>query len=196
MNTTIEEVAKREKNSHCRHNFPMPPMRSTKVLEPIALVDETLNEKAKFIYNILEKKQYNSNNTFNEFLDELHLTETDYMLAIQSSLKQPMILLQRKPSHTWNNIFATNMPKLGNANTDAQFVLNAYAGASYCTSYMTKADKSMTNAFKRIRREHEKSKLNAIEMICSLANALFNLQQISAQQAVHIILSLPLNHSS
>jgi len=33
-------------------------------------------------------------------------------------------------------------------------------------------------------------------MIQSLGNALFNLQQILAQQAVHIALSLPLNHSS
>jgi len=54
----------------------------------------------------------------------------------------------------------------------------------------------MTNAFKRIRREHEKRKLNAIEMICSLGNALLNLQHISSQQVVHITLSLPLNHSS
>lgn len=174
----------------------MPLMRITKVLEPIALVHETLNEKAKFIYNILEKKQYNSNNTFDKFLDEFHLTETDYILAIQSTLKQPMILLQQKPSHTWNNSFATNMPKLWNENIDAQFVLNAYAIASYCTSYMKKVDKSMTNAFKRIRREHEKSKLKVIEMVSSLGNVLLNIQQISAQHAVHITLSLPLNHSS
>jgi len=162
---------KKRKISYYRYNFPMPPKRSTKVLEPIALVDETLNEKEKIIYNILEKKQYNSNNTFDKFLDELHLTETDYILAIQSTLKKPLILLQWKPSHTWNNIFAKNMPKLWNENIDAQFVLNAYAAASYCTSYMKKFDKSMTNAFKRIRREHEKSKMNAIEMIHSLAKA-------------------------
>jgi len=127
-------ICKKRKNLHCRYNFSMPPMRRKEVLEPIVLVDETLNEKEKFIYNILEKKQYNRNNTFDEFLDALHLIEIDYILAIQSTLKQPMNLLQRKPSHTWNNNFSKNMPKLWNANSDAQFVLNGYAIASYCTS--------------------------------------------------------------
>ena len=88
------------------------------------------------------------------------------------------------------------MPHLWNANTDAQYVLNAYAAASYCSSYMTKVDRTMTNAFKRIRKEHEKSKIYAIQMIRSLGNDFLNLQQILAQQAVHIALSLPLNHSS
>ena len=39
------------------------------------------------------------------------------------------------------------MPTLWKANIDAQFVLNAYAAAMYCSSYMEKVDKSMTNAF-------------------------------------------------
>jgi hypothetical protein len=67
-----------------------------------------------------------------------------------------------KPSHIWNNSFAKDMPNLWNANTDAQYVLNAYVAASYCSSYMTKVDKSMTNAFRRIHKEHEKTKL----MLC------------------------------
>ena len=88
------------------------------------------------------------------------------------------------------------MPHLWNANTDSQYVLSAYAAVSYCTSYMTKVDRSMTNAFKRIRKQHEKSKIDAIQMIRSLGNDLLNLQQISAQEAIHIAVSLPLNHSS
>ena len=78
-----------------------------------------------------------------------------------------------------------------NANTDAQYVLNAYDAASYCTSYMTKVDKSMTSAFRRIRKEHEGSHIDSIQMICTLGNTLLNLQQMSTQQAVHIALSLP-----
>lgn len=79
--------------------------------------------------------------TFENFLDELDLTESDYIQAIQSTLKQPMVSLKQKPSHTWINSFIMGMPNLGNANTDAQYVLNAYATASYFSSYMTKVDK-------------------------------------------------------
>ena len=61
---------------------------------------------------------------------------------------------------------------------------------------MTKVDKSMTNAFKKIQKYHVKNKIDAIQMICTLENTLLNLQQISSQQTVHITLSIPLNHSS
>lgn len=121
----------------------MPPMRSKKFLEPIGLVDDIMNEKEKLLYNILETKKYDSNSMSDEFLDELHLTETKYTVTIQNTLKQPMILLERKPSHIWNNIFAKNMSQLWNANIDAQFVHNAYEDTSYCTSYIKKVDKSM-----------------------------------------------------
>ena len=67
-----------------------------------------------------------------------------------------------------------------NANEDAQDVLNSYAAASYCTSYMTKVEKPMTSAFRRIHREHEKSHLDAMQMIRTLGNTLLNLQQMSS----------------
>jgi len=55
---------KKIESSHCRYNLPMPPMRSTKVLELLGIVDETFNEKEKMLYNILEKKEYDNNNSF------------------------------------------------------------------------------------------------------------------------------------
>jgi hypothetical protein len=61
---------------------------------------------------------------------------------------------------------------------------------------MTKVDKSMTSAFRRIQKEHEISHIDAIKMIRMLGNTLLNLQQMFSQQAVHISLSLPLNCSS
>jgi hypothetical protein len=61
---------------------------------------------------------------------------------------------------------------------------------------MTKVDKSMTSALRRICRKHEKSHIDAMQMIHTHGNTLLNIQQMSAQQAVHIALSLPLNCSS
>jgi hypothetical protein len=74
--------------------------------------------------------------------------------------------------------------------------MNAYAATSYYTSYMMKIDKSMTSAFRKICKEHERSHIDAIKMIHTLGNTLLNLQQMSAQQAVHIALSFPLTCSS
>jgi hypothetical protein len=65
-------------------------------------------------------------------------------------------------------------------NIDAQYMLNAYAIESYCTSYMSKIDESMTSAFRKIHKEHERSHIDAIQMIHTLGNTLLNLQQMSA----------------
>jgi hypothetical protein len=54
----------------------------------------------------------------------------------------------------------------------------------------------MTSAFRRIHIEHEKSQIDAMQMIHTLGNTLLNLQQMSAQQAIHIALSMPLSCSS
>jgi hypothetical protein len=146
--------------------------------------------------HFLEQQDFDDLMIFEDFLVELNLTEDEYIQAIQSILKQPTIFLKRKLSHIWNNSFSKDMPVMWNANTDEKYVLNAYATTSYCTSYMIKVDKSMTSAFRRIHKEHEKSHIDAIQMIRTLGNTLLNLQQMSAQQEIHIGLSLPWNRSS
>jgi hypothetical protein len=64
------------------------------------------------------------------------------------------------------------------SNTNAQYVLNAYAATLYYSSYMKKVDKYMTSAFRRILREHETSRIDAMQMIHTLGNTLFNIQQM------------------
>ena len=54
----------------------------------------------------------------------------------------------------------------------------------------------MTNAFRRICKVHERNEIDDMQMIRKLGNALLNMQQMSAQQAMHITLSLPLSCSS
>ena len=53
----------------------------------------------------------------------------------------------------------------------------------------------MTNAFKRICNDHVNNKIDVIQMIHTLGTTLLKLQQILSQEAIHIALYLPLNHS-
>jgi hypothetical protein len=138
----------------------MSSMRTTRIIEPITLEDNVLIEKSKSLFTFLEQRDFDDLMSFEDFLVELNLTEDEYIQVIQSTLKQPTIFLKRKLSHIWNNGFSKDMPNMWNANTDVQFVLNAYVVTSYCTSYMTKVDRSMTSAFRRIHREHEKSQID------------------------------------
>jgi len=113
--------------------------------------------------------------SFEDFLAELNLTEDEYSQAIQSTLKQPRVFLKRKLSHIWNNSFSKDMPVMWNENKYAQYVLNSNVATSFCTSHMTKVDKSMTSAFRRICKEHERIHIDGMKMIRTLGNTLLNL---------------------
>jgi hypothetical protein len=174
----------------------MSSMRATRIIEPLSLEDNVVVEKSKSLFTFIEQREFDEMMSFDAFLTELNLSEDKYIQAIQCTFKQPTIFLKQKLSHIWKNSFSKDMPVMWKENTDAQYVLNAYAEASYCTSYMTKVDKSMTSAFRRIHKEHERSHIDAIQMIHTLGNTFLNLQQMSSQQAIHIALSLPLTCSS
>ena len=72
----------------------MPPMKRTRILEPITLLDESINEKVSLLQSTLEQKHYEKSTSHENFLDEFHLIETDYIKIIQSTLTQPMVFLQ------------------------------------------------------------------------------------------------------
>ena len=130
------------------------------------------------------------------FLQDLQLTKHEYIDLIHSSLLHSVLLLKRNPCDVWINAFAKQIPQLWHANTDAQFILNAHAAATYCSSYMTKMDHSMTSAFKKIREDCCHNSDSKVETIRKLGNALLNMQQMSSRQAIYIVLSLPLYSSS
>lgn len=166
------------------------------ILEPLLEKNEKIISNSMKIYSTLQIENYDASCTVQDFLDQIQITDDEYILALRSTIQRPTLLLQRKPSQIWNNSFAKQMPLLWNANIDAQFILNAYATAMYCSSYIAKVNKSMAQAFNKIRQEHQHENIDAIQMIRKLGNALLNLQQMSSQQAAHIVLSLPLNKSS
>ena len=61
---------------------------------------------------------------------------------------------------------------------------------------MTKQDNTLTKTFRKIREDRKKFFFDVMENIVSLGISLLNMQQMSTQLAVHIVLSLPLSSSS
>jgi hypothetical protein len=57
---------------------------------------------------------------------------------------KPQIFLKKTPSNIKSNAFNIRATPLWFASMDIQFILDLYATSSYCTSYMTKIDKSIT----------------------------------------------------
>ena len=133
---------------------------------------------------------------FEEFLNKFEINEETYILAIRSLLNRPQIFLKRGLNDIRTNAFNKNISHMWFANTDIQFILDHYVAATYCTSYMTKVDKSMTTELKSILQNCITNKTDANIRILKLGNAFLNAQQMSAQLAIYLILSIPLYHCS
>jgi hypothetical protein len=84
------------------------------------------------------------NTCFDEFLLNLQLNEDMYILALHSRLQKLTLFFKWKPNDIWTNVYSTHGGPFCEANTDVQFILDPYVVASYCISYLTKMDKSIT----------------------------------------------------
>jgi hypothetical protein len=118
----------------CRFNYPQPPMRSTHILYP--LDDDTSqtrirNRKVlwKDIKNKLNDLKEGKDITFDQLLEELGVSEHEYILAIRSSLSCPTIFLKRSPNELRINNYNSPCLLAWRANMDIQFILDVYACA-------------------------------------------------------------------
>ncbi len=59
------------------------------------------------------------------------------------------------------NAYAIKATTLWEANIDIQFILDLYVVASYCTSDLTKIDRTITNEFQTIIKKCEYENVNA-----------------------------------
>ena len=96
-------TCRKKSKSVCRFNYLQPPMRSTKILHPLDTVDmddelDQHKDTWKLIKKHLNDMKEGEDITFDQLLVKLKLTEQNYLLAIQSSLKQATIFLKRKPN--------------------------------------------------------------------------------------------------
>lgn len=171
---------RKHKNSNCRFNFPIPPLKTTKILEPIEFDTVKTKKNARLISDTINNVNYDEMDTFDKFLHAIGLKNDEYVHAIQFTLNCTTLLLQRKPTDTSTNSYPRHIPSMWIANTDSQFVLDSYATAMHCNSYMTKEDKTLTYTFKNIHENCLQTKSDIMNTINCLGKALVNMQQMHA----------------
>jgi hypothetical protein len=106
-------------------------MRATRIIELISLEDNVVVEKSKSLFAFIEQGGFDEMMSCDTFLTQVNLSKDEYIQAIQCTLRQPTLFLNRKISHIWKNSFSKDMPVMWKENTDEQYVLNAYATMSY-----------------------------------------------------------------
>ena len=173
----------------CRFGIPFPPMRKTTIIRPY---DGSERECYEEKYNSI-REQLNSlkdDLCFDDFLTLVNLTEEDYMIAIQTSVKTEKVFLKREPYECRINPYMTDLYHVLKANHDIQFVLDAYACAMYIVSYINKSAKGMSQLMADACKEAKNGNKTLKESVRHIGNKFLNASEVSAQEAVYLVLQL------
>ena len=79
---------------------------------------------------------------------------------------------------------------------DIQFVLDVYACAIYIVSYTSKAQKGMSELLRTACEEAKRGNSSIKQQVRDIGNKFLNNVEISAQEAVYIVLQFPMRKSS
>lgn len=159
-------------------------MRQTKILYPLETdVPKSDTKKSKDTWKsmkmYLDDIKEGEEISHDELLLKLKVTEENYLLAIRSSINTPTICLS-----TWR------------ANMDIQYVLYVYACAVYIIIYVSKAQKGNGELLGQACTEARKGNADVKQQVRDIGGKFMNNVEISAQEAVYIVLQLPIKKKS
>lgn len=128
-------------------------MLCTKILEPLPVDMEDKEkqlhkQKWKEIQIELGKPEV-CELTFQVFLNHLDISYDDYELAIRSTLAGPKVFIKRDPCNVRVNAYNPPVLQAWQANTDIQFITNAYACAMYVVNYVSKGQRGVSELLRR-----------------------------------------------
>ena len=195
------QTCQKKSKTECRFNYPQPPMSSAKILYPL---DSDMQESElkqhkdswKSIKKQLNDMKEGENISFNQLLVNLKVTEENYLLAVRSHLNTPAIFLKRQPNELRINNYNPACLGAWRANMDIQFVLDVYACAMYIVSYISKAQKGISELLRTACDEARRGNSSIKQQVRDIGNKFLNNVEISAQEAVYIVLQLAMRKSS
>ena len=197
-----------EDKTVCRFGIPYFPMPKTTILEPLPdeeLTDEELETFPGYLDTIMEKlglvatelmRNPNVSQTFEDFLAEIEISYETYERVIRTTLKRSKIFLRRALKEIRTNAYNEEILRRHRANMDLQFVLDPYACVHYILDYIKKSNRGMSRLLKQVIEEQRQGNLTHRQKLYRIASKFINSSEVSAQEAVYILLSMPLSHSS
>ena len=79
---------------------------------------------------------------------------------------------------------------------DLQFVLGPYAWAVYILSYITKGQRGMSKQLETASKEATAGNKDIVNRVRHIGNKFLNSVEISSQEAVYLVLQMPLRRST
>ena len=183
-----------KRNKTCRFSFPKPPSPKTLItkFDP----ENTDIEHSKTVLKKVQKLLTESSTDLSlaDLLDKADLTETEYVEALETSCTGNVVVLKRELSECCVNNYNPSVLLAWQANMDIQFVLNAYACVMYVASYIMKTERAMGELLKRVAAEARTDELKT--QLRKVGSAFLTHREVSAQEAVYRLLSLPMKQLS
>ena len=196
LQTHVHSASCRRPLSSCRFHFPLPPTKNTIIAREEE--DDTKLKKVKItlskINEIISEKEFDRNITLDELLRKCAITDQEYVNALSLSQRGNGIVLKRCVNAIFVNNYNPHILKTWKANMDLQYIVDAYACVMYVASYVLKTERTMSDLLKRVSQESANDDVKT--QLRKLGAAFLNNREVSAQEAVYRVLSLPLNRTS
>ncbi|XP_065942484.1 uncharacterized protein [Magallana gigas] len=208
-------------SKECRFNFPRPPSERTFVCHPqqenIKTVDLNMSEEDydKIIrHNVEETNRkerskellsriwnYIKENDSKEMVAEelfhtLGITQEQFEEANNSLTRSTCVVLKRNPKESWINQYNAQLLSCWNANMDIQYITDAYACVVYIVSYISKAEREMSQILDCTQREARDGNHEAKTAMKKLGAAYLHHREVSAQEAAFRVCSFQLKGCS
>ena len=129
-----------------------------------------------------------------EVLVKADISASEYIKALEVSSRGSVVVLKREPNECNINNYNSPVTLAWQANTDIQYVLNAYACIMYIASYIMKTNRAMGVLLKRVASEAKTEELK--QQLRKVGSAFLTHREVSAQEAVYRLLSLPMKQLS
>ena len=182
----------------CRFHYPKPPSPSTVIThQPQENCQKQINFAMRIltgVKEVLQKKDLPLDVTLDEVLTTAHVTLEDYTKALSINKSGESVILKRWPCEQNVNCYSPAVLRTWQANMDIQYVINAYACVMYIASYVLKAEKGMGELLKQAAKELHHG--NTQQQLSKLGSVFLTNQEVSAQEAVYRVLSMPLRRCS
>ena len=186
------------RKSGCRFHYPKPPSPSTVILhQPQENCQQEIDFAIKVlttVKQVLQDKDLPIDVTLDNILTAAHVTLDDYTKALSISKSGESVILKRQPSERNVNCYSPAVLRTWQANMDIQYVINAHACVMYIASYVLKAEKGMGELLKQAAKELQHG--NTRQQLNKLGSVFLTNREVSAQEAVYRVLSMPLRRCS
>ncbi|KAH9388382.1 hypothetical protein TYRP_023550, partial [Tyrophagus putrescentiae] len=191
--------------SDCRFGYPLPPMPTTILLQPLTAQNRTPEVEACWA----TIAAFLSDPANTDMLEEITfeqmiacpelgpLTLEEYLIAVRCSLRRPTIFLKRSPAERFINAYNPTILRLFQANMDIQLVLHPWAVASYISKCAKKAlSHGISRFIRQLIKEIRRGNVAVRERLHAFANRFSHATEFSVYEAVYYILGLAVSRSS